>query len=696
MENFSQNNILEVNKIIDDIIKGINLGETMVFCGAGISMNSGLPIVSQLVPYILDKLEVTEDTRILITDNFNNPKIPFEAFMEVVIRNSISDRIMDIYNQGEPNANHILIAKLIKAGKIKTIVTTNFDKLIEKALSMEPIALCEGKDYDLIYKEQDFENINWLDNRIRIIKIHGSIDDRNEIAITLKRVSRKFFSIPSKIIIEQMFSKGPHGNVIILGYSSSDIFDINPHIESIGKSNKKVYYIQHASIQKVENIKELNYKNPFKFFGFGKRIYIDTDDFIEKIWGSILEKDDPYNKIKNEINWRENIDEWLKLMLDKGFEIIKYFIPANILFQLGNFQEALINYKLALKIALECEDKLNEKNSLANIGCTQIFLGNFKEAIEYLKQALNKTNEDTDKEIINYLNNIGVAYKDIGEYKEAIESYERAISISRKHKDIESEATSLSNLGLVYLKRGQYDQSILYNEQALEINVKFGNKHNEGLNLLNIGASYNLLGKYNTAIEFIEKAIDVAVKLGDKISEGNCYGSLGNAYNGLDKHEKAIEYFELNLKIAHNKNLKQNECTCLCNIGSAYGRMKKFEKSLEYFKNALLIAIEIGDKPNEGICHGNLGNVFLRLNQYEKAIKCFEKALRIAQDIGELYNEGSCLGNLGNVYLKKGEYFKAIEHYNYAISVITPLVGRYHSDVQKLEYNLNVAKANVR
>jgi hypothetical protein len=42
--------------VIADVAAGINEGNTAVFCGAGISLASGFPIVYQLLPYVLAHL----------------------------------------------------------------------------------------------------------------------------------------------------------------------------------------------------------------------------------------------------------------------------------------------------------------------------------------------------------------------------------------------------------------------------------------------------------------------------------------------------------------------------------------------------------------------------------------------------------------------------------------------------------------
>ena len=114
-------------------ISGFKEKEFAVFCGAGISKNSGLPLANELKRYILEKLPIDKkDIEEVMASNF-----PFEAFIETISENTDISEILEIFQNGEPNTNHILIAKLAKNGYLKTIFTTNFDLLIEKALEKE-------------------------------------------------------------------------------------------------------------------------------------------------------------------------------------------------------------------------------------------------------------------------------------------------------------------------------------------------------------------------------------------------------------------------------------------------------------------------------------------------------------------------------------------------------------------------------
>jgi NAD-dependent SIR2 family protein deacetylase len=65
---------------------------------------------------------------------------------------------LDVFDLGKPNTNHVLLAKLARAKYLKTICTTNFDQLIEKALQSE--RLVKGKDFQVFYKEDDLAYID--------------------------------------------------------------------------------------------------------------------------------------------------------------------------------------------------------------------------------------------------------------------------------------------------------------------------------------------------------------------------------------------------------------------------------------------------------------------------------------------------------------------------------------------------------
>ena len=83
--------------------------ELTILFGAGMSRNSGIPVVHEFMKYLLIKMGVNEDDANIIV----NSRIPFEAFMAYVGDYFNTDRLLDIFGKGVPNANHYLMAKLV-------------------------------------------------------------------------------------------------------------------------------------------------------------------------------------------------------------------------------------------------------------------------------------------------------------------------------------------------------------------------------------------------------------------------------------------------------------------------------------------------------------------------------------------------------------------------------------------------------
>lgn len=95
--------------MIDELIHKIKHSETAVFCGAGISYHSGLPIVHQLISKILDVISVNSaDAQIIL-----NSDMPFETFIESIDNEVGVDTILEIFEAGEPNTTHELLAEFV-------------------------------------------------------------------------------------------------------------------------------------------------------------------------------------------------------------------------------------------------------------------------------------------------------------------------------------------------------------------------------------------------------------------------------------------------------------------------------------------------------------------------------------------------------------------------------------------------------
>src|ERR1039458_3055174 len=162
--------------VFSELAESIGRGKAAVFCGAGISLNSGLPLAGQLLAYILDKLNTPPEERQALLE----ANLPFEAFIQILGKTTDLAPLIALFDAGKPNPNHLLLANLVKTGRLTTIITTNFDCLIEEGLNRE--GLQAGRDFRVLYKEQELQEVDWTIDERRLVKIHGCVRDPANIA----------------------------------------------------------------------------------------------------------------------------------------------------------------------------------------------------------------------------------------------------------------------------------------------------------------------------------------------------------------------------------------------------------------------------------------------------------------------------------------------------------------------------------
>ena len=472
----------DYSNILKEISEGIKNKDFAVFCGAGISFNSGLPTVPLLAESILKKLDVKEEYIKEIMPNLKL-KLPFEAFMETLAENSNISKILNLFKEGESNANQILIAKLAKVRLIKIIVTTNFDMLIEKALEKE--GLVRNKDFKVYYTENQFSEIDFNalnnSNKISVFKVHGSIEDMESIRTTMKAVASEILSEKRQNVLKYIFSDESHKNVLVLGYSCSDFFDINPQIQRIENSENKIFFVDYdETTTYIKDIKDKNLKNgnknPFNKFN-GYIVECNTDNLVKDIWNcmnGIIEKE--YELKKYKIEWQIFVNGWG----DNLKRDIKHFICGQIFYKLSDFKKAIEFHENSLKIAKEIGDKAGESACYTNLGVAYDSLGDFRKAIEFHENSLKIKKEIGDKaDESKCYTNLGVAYHSLGDFKKAIEFHENSLKIAKEIRDKAVESKCYGNLGMAYQSLDDFRKAIEFHENSLKIAKEIGDKAGE-------------------------------------------------------------------------------------------------------------------------------------------------------------------------------------------------------------------------
>lgn len=576
----------EIEQTISTICENLTLKKTAIFCGAGISFNSGLPLVNDLLKYILELIEVNDiDAEKILQSN-----LPFEAFIQTLTDEAGVDDILEIFSKGEPNTNHNLIAELLNLGYVKTVLTTNFDILIEKSLIK--IGLTKDVNYQVFSTEEEFKKIDWQSDIIKIIKIHGCISNKKEMAITLELVARKTVNQHKSNLISSFFSSTINPNVLILGYSCSDLFDISPIIESITDDKSQITFLEHNSSNteiKSENISLKNFKNPFQDY-IGKRIYFHTDEFTKLIWKSTLLE--PYELKRFKVYWKENIDKWLEevTIYSSG---MKNQISARLFYDIGEYNLSIKIWEQGLVISQKENNLVFFYAQLGNIGMALNAIGKFTDAKKCLEESVKACREiDNIQGEISQLQALGNIYRNLREFDNAIKSLNRAVSLAEKKKT-DSLCSSLGNLATIYNQIEDYDNAIKILQKGLAIAFVTGNKQSEGSMLASLGIAFFQKGNIKKAFNYTMESIKVTRQIGDRQGECMSLHNLSNFYLQIEDHENCLKHSKNGLEIAKGIGIKPSEAAAYYNIGICHFCKGEQELAIFHLNKAIEIYIEI-------------------------------------------------------------------------------------------------------
>lgn len=128
--------------------------------------------------------------------------------------------VFQLLEQGRPNANHVAMARLAKAGKVRAIFTTNFDIFIERALRDE------GVEFETVVTAEDFEKYQKGGcAKFAVLKIHGTVDRPETIVAVANHYKMgKGFSGAKADVLAKFVKECP---TLFLGYSGWDFLHKN-------------------------------------------------------------------------------------------------------------------------------------------------------------------------------------------------------------------------------------------------------------------------------------------------------------------------------------------------------------------------------------------------------------------------------------------------------------------------------------
>ena len=591
--------------------------------GAGISIDnpsnllSSIGFLANILQRISPSPNVFEKLRINTTR--------FEKMMSI-LESNVDDQL-EILNClsdcSAYNLNHSIIAGLLFKGN--TVITTNFDILVERALLDQ-----FGIEPDVILDEGDCSN--YLAQPKSIFKIHGSLfryvqgrwqDSRDSIRATLGRIGRSgeaFELEPSmqKLLIDILTNH----DFIVIGYSGSDDFDVMPLLRSI-KSKACLVWVNHVeekdtflihSLDKMDSssrerernrqclriLEDLEGSESWR----NDRIFLveaNAQCFLKKI-AQIKAIQAKESTEVHDWNVDQYFDQWGRKHLSTNG--VKELVCGQLFADIGYYDDAINLYNSCLSLIPFDDPELPSK-TYYQLASVHSIKGDYKQVEDLCRKAmilLGPTISPFKAAIFDLLGKV-CGYQ--GKYDAAEEYHNECLNLSKEILRADLIASSLHYLGRVWHIRGDLTKAEGFYLDSARFFSKCGHIQGYALCLHQLGLIYQNKNHYVKAKEYYAQSLKLREKLKDKLGIAASLHQLGciEFFRGNTDEAMSMIFKSLNLEkeINHSYGISDS----LAMLGFMHFNLGKFHEAYSFYQQSLEIDLKLNrqSEANETLLH---------------------------------------------------------------------------------------------
>lgn len=501
---------------VGDFAEDLSGRRLVAFAGAGISYGSGLPLVADLTRYILRRLNMSgRDSTAL-----ESRGVPFELFVQALAEVSDAEPLFEMFGDGEPCGFHLLCAQLAARGLLTAIVTTNFDLCFEAALAGS------GLPYTCVWSEAELASWAPAAKPVPIVKIHGSAHDIASLGITIRRVAHQRGVAAREAALRKALTDPASEMTIVVGYSGSDRFDVNPALERLAGAERPIVLVAHTTdlgtSVRISPLRGHPRSGPFAALN-GNLAECDTDLLIEALSvGATI------RPVRQSGRWMKFVDRWLSVGRQRHGQAFRHLAKGSLLRSAALPKAALIHFRRAAPLAPTAG------------GRAEILLTEAK------------------------------CHRDIGNTADAKRIAVAVLKAARRLSSATLETAALIELGVLAGDQGRFDRALRYYRSAEALAWKIGSPHLAGICIGNSAIIRKSLGgtrRWRRALRDYDRALDIARDEGDKRSEGRTLGNKGVLYSRMGDSERAIAHFRAAGDVAASLGDNYHRAIWLANEG---------------------------------------------------------------------------------------------------------------------------------
>lgn len=345
----------------------------------------------------------------------------------------------------------------------------------------------------------------------------------------------------------------------------------------------------------------------------------------------------------------------------------------------GEHREALRCYLRALAIEREADRRESVAQILYCIGALYQRCGDYKQALDYLRESLSFAEGSSEQQSAPTLGAIGEIHLALGNTAEAEDAINHALALARESGD--SRAVCAASIGNARLcaQLGRYGEARSLSSESLGLARDVGDLEQEIACLVCASELHLVLGEQRAAAGCVQRARDLNRVLGSKCFDSRLHQVLGRTAtepaDALELLNRAVDL------AAETEDLQQRGEATL-----ELAHLMSDEQALQLYNEALSISRELQSGPLEARVTLAIAELYLRRQAMGEALEHCRLSLRLASEIQmpDLLWRDHLL--LGEIHRLAGDYQTAASEYETAKSVLRDCAGRLPDEATRSAY----------
>ncbi|TFG73323.1 MAG: tetratricopeptide repeat protein, partial [Flavobacteriales bacterium] len=282
-----------------------------------------------------------------------------------------------------------------------------------------------------------------------------------------------------------------------------------------------------------------------------------------------------------------------------------------------NTDSLLLVSQQALKSSKVAAYKSGESYALLNIGDYYSDKGEFKEAILNYKSALQiAKNINNKKQVLRVLNNLSGEYGYMGDYANALNGYLEGAELAQKFGHKRMLSIMNEAIASLYTSQKDYEQALDYYKIVKRINEEINNEVNSAETFSNMASLYADMGKLEYAMFNINSSITTFEKEGITDWLAYSYEVKGKIYLKQQKFKWALFWYNQSELLHQQLEDERSEIDLLNGMAEAYYGLEQDSISKQYALKAFNISSNINFLEGRQKCAKTLYKISKKNKEY--------------------------------------------------------------------------------